>query len=85
MGKSNLPDGCDELHAIYFGSFIACTATQHKDGKSTPSGQRYRKWEWAPAHWREILPKPPAKKEVASRESSVNQELSHNPVVSRVA
>ncbi len=86
MGKSTLPCGCDESYAIYFGQFIACTNASHKDGEPTPTGQRYRKWEWVPAHWREILPKPPAKEKSSATGPIPSPEgLSHNPVVGKVA
>ncbi len=43
--KRRLPCGHSEHEMVYFGDKMACKA----DG---------RKWEWQPAAWREIVPKP---------------------------
>ena len=73
MPKTNLPCGHSSKHdsdsITYFGDYAECRHPQH-----TKEERAKKRYEWVPAHWREIIPK---SKSEQNTESGETAEVEH--------
>jgi hypothetical protein len=89
MAKSNLPCGCPESFAVYFGEYVACVnSAKHSQPDDTfykvLNKQHQVKWRWVPAHWEVMTHKKEPGKEASTASQSDHSELSRNPVIGTV-